>query len=287
MDNVARLRDNPAFHLVVDTVLHRTVVNELVNKVDVVFHLAAAVGPRLIVEQPVHTIVTNLEGSEIVLDHCTRFGKRVLVASTSEVYGDHRSSEPLHEDARRVYGPTTQKRWLYADSKAMDEYLALAYRQERDLDFVVARLFNTVGPRQSGQYGMVVARFVQAAVTGAALEVHGDGTQTRTFCHVRDTIRALKGLMDSDATTGEIFNVGSRNWISIGELAERVIELTGSSSELVRIPYDKVYGGGIDDMLHRVPAIDKIRERIGWEPTQSLDDILADVIAYERDALVA
>jgi hypothetical protein len=165
--------------------------------------------------------------------------------------------------------------------------LALAYRQERDLDFVVARLFNTVGPRQSGQYGMVVARFVQAAVTGAALAVHGDGTQTRTFCHVRDTIRALKGLMDSDATTGEIFNVGSRNWISIGELAERVIELTGSSSELVRIPYDKVYGGGIDDMLHRVPAIDKIRERIGWEPTQSLDDILADVIAYERDALVA
>jgi UDP-glucose 4-epimerase len=287
MDNVARLRDNPAFHLVVDTVLHRTVVNELVNKVDVVFHLAAAVGPRLIVEQPVHTIVTNLEGSEIVLDHCTRFGKRVLVASTSEVYGDHRSSEPLHEDARRVYGPTTQKRWLYADSKAMDEYLALAYRQERDLDFVVARLFNTVGPRQSGQYGMVVARFVQAAVTGAALEVHGDGTQTRTFCHVRDTIRALKGLMDSDATTGEIFKVGSRNWITIGELADREIELTGSSSELVRIPYDNVYGGGIDDMLHRVPAIDKIRERIGWEPTQSLDDILADVIAYARDALVA
>jgi UDP-glucose 4-epimerase len=287
LDNVAHLRDNPAFHLVVDTVLHRTVVNELVNKVDVVFHLAAAVGPRLIVEQPVHTIVTNLEGSEIVLDHCARFGKRVLVASTSEVYGDHRSPEPLHEDARRVYGPTTQKRWLYADSKAMDEYLALAYRQERDLDFVVARLFNTVGPRQSGQYGMVVARFVQAAVSGAALEVHGDGTQTRTFCHVRDTIRALKGLMDSEATTGEIFNVGSRNWISIGELAERVIELTGSRSELVRIPYDQVYGGGIDDMLHRVPAIEKIRDRIGWEPTRTLDDILADVIAYERDALVA
>mgnify|MGYP000601391581 CR=1 FL=1 len=244
--------------------------------------MAAAVGPRLIVEQPVHTIVTNLEGSEIVLDHCARFGRRVLVASTSEVYGDHRSQEPLHEDARRVYGPTTQKRWLYADSKAMDEYLALAYREERGLDFVVPRLFNTVGPRQSGQYGMVVARFVQAAVAGRPLEIHGDGTQTRTFCHVHDTIRALKGLMDSPHTSGGIFNVGSRNWISVEELAHRVLELTGSSSELLRVPYEKVYGGGIDDMLHRVPAIDKIEATIGWSPTRSLDDILGDVIAFER-----
>ncbi len=287
LDNVEHLRDRDGFHLVVDTVLSRTVVNELVNKVDVVYHLAAAVGPRLIVERPVHTIVTNLEGSEIVLDHCTRFGKRVLVASTSEVYGDHRSPEPLREDARRVYGPTTQKRWLYADSKAMDEYLALAYRQERGLDFVVARLFNTVGPRQSGQYGMVVARFVQAAVAGLPLEIHGDGTQTRTFCHVQDTIRALQGLMDSPATTGEIFNVGSRNWISIGELASRVLELTGSSSERVPVPYDQVYGSGIDDMLHRVPAIEKIAETIGWAPTKSLDETLEDVIAYERAAFAA
>lgn len=282
LENVAHLRERPGFHLVVDTVLSRTVVNELVNKVDLVYHLAAAVGPRLIVEQPVHTIVTNLEGSEIVLDHCARFGRRVLIASTSEVYGDHRSQEPLHEDARRVYGPTTQKRWLYADSKAMDEYLALAYREERGLDFVVPRLFNTVGPRQSGQYGMVVARFVQAAVAGRPLEIHGDGTQTRTFCHVHDTIRALKGLMDSPHTSGGIFNVGSRNWISVEELAHRVLELTGSSSELLRVPYEKVYGGGIDDMLHRVPAIDKIEATIGWSPTRSLDDILGDVIAFER-----
>ena len=287
LDNVEHLRDRAAFHLVIDTMLSRTVVNELVNKVDVVYHLAAAVGPRLIVEQPVHTIVTNLEGSEIVLDHCARFGRRVLVASTSEVYGDHRSPEPLHEDSRRVYGPTTQARWLYADSKAMDEYLAIAYRQERDLEFVVARLFNTVGPRQSGQYGMVVARFVQAAVAGSPLEIHGDGEQTRTFCHVEDTIRALEGLMVSDATTGDIYNVGSRNWISVGALATRVIELTGSSSELVHVPYDKVYGGGIDDMLHRVPAIDKIREAIGWEPSRSLDEILEDVIAHERAAALA
>jgi UDP-glucose 4-epimerase len=281
-ENVAHLRDHDRFHLVVDTMLSRTVVNELVNKADVVYHLGAAVGPRLIVEEPVRTIVTNLEGSEIVLDHCARFGKRVLLASTSEVYGDHRTTEPLHEDARRVYGPTTQKRWLYADSKAMDEYLALAYRQERNLDFVIARLFNTVGPRQSGQYGMVVARFVQAAVAGAPLEIHGDGNQTRTFSHVRDTIRALHGLMESPATTGEIYNVGSRNWITIADLARRVLELTGSRSELVYIPYDKVYGGGIDDMLHRLPSIEKIGAAIGWQPERSLDEILADVIAYAR-----
>ena len=281
-DNVAHLLDDPRYHLVVDTVLSQTVVNELVNKADVVYHLAAAVGPRLIVERPVHTIVTNLEGSEIVLDHCARFEKRVLVASTSEVYGDHRSPEPLHEDARRVYGPTTQKRWLYADSKAMDEYLALAYRQERGLNFVIPRLFNTVGPRQSGQYGMVVARFAQAAVAGLPLEIHGDGTQTRTFCHVQDTIRALKGLMESSEATGEIFNVGSRNHISVGELAARVLELADSSSEIVYVPYDQVYGLGIDDMLHRVPAIGKIRDAIGWEPEYDLDRILVDVIEHAR-----
>jgi len=285
-DNVAHLRDDPRFHLIVDTVLSPTVVNELVYKTDVVYHLAAAVGPRLIVEQPVHTIVTNLDGTENVLDHCARFGKRVLLASTSEIYGDHRTEEPLREDARRVYGPTTQKRWLYADSKAMDEYLALAYRQERGLEFTIARLFNTVGPRQSGQYGMVVARFVRAAVAGAPLEIHGDGTQTRTFCHVQDTIGALKGLMESAATTGEIFNVGSRNWISIIELAQRVLALTGSKSELVYIPYDQVYGLGIDDMLHRVPAIEKIKGAIGWEPEHDLDRTLADVIDYARRASV-
>jgi UDP-glucose 4-epimerase len=281
-DNVAHLHDDPRFHLVVDTVLSHTVVNELVNKVDVVYHLAAAVGPRLIVEQPVRTIVTNLDGTENVLDHCARFGKRVLVASTSEIYGDHRTPDPLREDSRRVYGPTTQKRWLYADSKAMDEYLALAYRQERDLEFVIARLFNTVGPRQSGQYGMVVARFAQAAVSGAPLEIHGDGSQTRTFCHVQDTIRALKGLMDEPSTVGEIFNVGSRNWISVLELARRVLELTGSKSELVYVPYDQVYGLGIDDMLHRVPAIEKIKGSIGWEPRFDLDQILHDVIDWAR-----
>src|SRR5207302_945342 len=181
----------PDYHLVVDSVLNHAVVNELVHKCDVVYHLAAAVGVRLIVEQPVHTMVTNVQGTETVLDYCNRFGKRVLIASTSEVYGDHREERPLAENDRRVYGPTTQKRWLYADSKAMDEHLALSYHLERGLDAVVVRLFNTVGPRQSGRYGMVIPRLVGEAPAGLPLEVHGDGTQTRSFCHVSDTVRAL------------------------------------------------------------------------------------------------
>ena len=283
-NNVAHLRDDPRFHLVVDSVLSPTVVNELVNKCDVVYHLAAAVGVRLIVEQPVHTIVTNLEGTEIVLDHCARFGKRVLVASTSEVYGDPRTNEPFRENDRRVYGPTTQKRWLYADSKAMDEYLALAYHQERELDPVIVRLFNTVGPRQSGQYGMVIPRFVQAAVSGAPLEIHGDGEQTRTFCHVQDTIRALYSLMEAQEASGQIFNVGSPDRISILGLARRVLELTGSASEIAYVPYDQVYGLGIEDTLHRVPGIEKIKGAIGWEPRFDLDQILHDVIEHARAA---
>jgi UDP-glucose 4-epimerase len=287
MRNIEHLLPRGEFHLVVDSVLKPAVVNELVNKCDVVYHLAAAVGVRLIVEQPVHTIVTNLEGTEVVLDHCSRFGKRVLVASTSEVYGDPRTEEPFREDDRRVYGPTTQKRWLYADSKAMDEYLALAYHQERDLDCVIVRLFNTVGPRQSGQYGMVIPKFVQAALAGTPLEIHGDGTQTRTFCHVLDTVSALTGLANEPAADGQIYNVGSPNRISIQELAGRVLEETASSSELVVVPYEQVYGLGIEDTLHRIPSIEKVSKAIGWSPLRSLDEILADVIAFERAELAA
>src|ERR687884_703646 len=208
LPNVVHVKERPDFHLVVDSVLSSSVVNELVHKCDVVFHLAAAVGVRLIVEQPVHTMVTNVQGTETVLEYCARFGKRVLVASSSEVYGDHREERALAESDRRVYGPVTERRWLYADSKAMDEFLAFAWHQERDLDCVVVRLFNTVGPRQSGQYGMVIPRFVERALAGAPLEVHGDGSQTRCFCHVADTIVGLKGLMDSDSTSGDIFNIG-------------------------------------------------------------------------------
>jgi UDP-glucose 4-epimerase len=244
--NVAQLRERRDFHLIVDSVLKSSVVNELVHRCDAVFHLAAAVGVRLIVEQPVHTLVTNIQGTENVLEHCNRFGKRVLVASTSEVYGDRREPEALVEDALRVYGPTTARRWAYAESKALDEFLALAYHQERGLDCVIVRLFNTVGPRQSGEYGMVIPRFVSAALAGRQLEIHGDGSQTRCFCHVQDTIGGLAALMDADDVAGEIFNVGS---------TERV-------------------------------TIAKVTRAVGWQPTRSLDEILADVIAYVRTAPV-
>jgi UDP-glucose 4-epimerase len=286
IENVHHLREREDYHLVVDSVLSPSVVNELVYKCDVVYHLAAAVGVRLIVEQPVRTLVTNVQGTETVLEYCNRFGKRVLVASTSEVYGDHREERPLTEQDRRVYGPTTEKRWGYADSKAMDEFLALAYHQERGLDCVIVRLFNTVGPRQRGQYGMVIPRFVQRALTGAPLEVHGDGTQTRSFCHVQDTIRALTRLMEATDISGEIFNVGGTDRISILELADRVRAATGSDSELSFVPYSEVYGQGIEDTLHREPSIDKVAAAIGWRPTRTLDEILADVIEHARRAPV-
>ena len=284
LENVAHLRDRRDFHLVVDSVLSPSVVSEVVHKCDVVYHLAAAVGVRLIVEQPVHTMVTNVQGTETVLGYCSKFGKRVLVASSSEVYGDHREERPLAEDDRRVYGPTTEKRWLYADSKAMDEHLALSYHLERGLDAVVVRLFNTVGPRQSGRYGMVIPRFVDKALAGEPLEVHGDGTQTRSFCHVSDTVRALFGLMEAREISGDIFNVGSSERIRILDLAERVRRATGSDSEVVFVPYERVYEQGIEDTLHREPAIRKIREAIGWVPERDLGSILADVIEYSRRA---
>jgi UDP-glucose 4-epimerase len=281
LENIAHLRDREGFHVVVDSVLQTSIVNELVYRCDVVYHLAAAVGVRLIVEQPVQTLVTNLRGTEIVLEYCHRFGKRVLVASTSEVYGDHREERPLDEGARRIYGPTTQRRWAYADSKAMDEFLALAHHIEHDLNCTIARLFNTVGPRQTGEYGMVIPRFVGRALRNEPVEIYGDGSQTRCFCHVQDTVRALQGLMDDDVS-GEIYNVGSSNRISIEALADRVIELIGSASTVEHVPYDAVYGHGIEDMLHRIPSTEKIAAAIGWQPERTLEDILVDVIAYER-----
>jgi UDP-glucose 4-epimerase len=282
--NVEHLTPRPDFHLVVDSVLKPAVVNELVHKCDVVYHLAAAVGVRLIVEQPVHTLVTNLGGTEVVLDHCNRFEKRVLVASTSEVYGDHREELPLDEGSRRIYGPTTVRRWAYADSKAMDEFLALAYHQERGLDAVIVRLFNTVGPRQSGQYGMVIPRFVERALANSPIEIHGDGNQTRCFCHVHDTVRALIALMAEPSTSGQIYNVGSEERIRILDLADRVITAAGSTSELEFVEYDRVYGQGIEDMLHRIPSIRKVGDTVGWSPEHTLDEILADVIEHVRTA---
>jgi UDP-glucose 4-epimerase len=285
--NVDALRDRPGFHLVVDSILSQSVVSELVHRVDVVYHLAAAVGVRLIVEQPVHTMVTNVQGTENVLQYCAKFGKRVLIASSSEVYGDHREERPLAEDDRRVYGPVTERRWLYADSKAMDEFLALGFHDERDLDCVIARFFNTVGPRQQGQYGMVIPRFVGRALTGEPLEVHGDGLQTRSFCHVQDTIRAVYGLMSATDISGEIFNVGSAERVRIIDLAQRVLDLTGSQSELAFIPHSEVYGLGIEDVLHREPSIEKINAAVGWQPTRNLDEVLRDVVEHARAAVVA
>ena len=282
--NVEQLRERQGFHLVVDSMLSPSVVSELVYKCDVVYHLAAAVGVRLIVEQPVHTMVTNVRGTETVLEYCNKFDKRVLVASSSEVYGDHREERALSENDRRVYGPVSERRWLYADSKAIDEFLALGFHQERGLDCVIVRLFNTVGPRQSGQYGMVIPRFVERALAGAPLEVHGDGTQTRSFCHVSDTVRAIVGLMDARDISGEIFNIGSSERVRILDLAQRVLELTGSHSKLAFVPHDEVYGLGIEDVLHREPAIDKINGAIGWRPSLDLDRILADVIEHTRRA---
>ena len=283
LENVADLIERRNFHLVVESVLSPAIVSELVHKCDVVYHLAAVVGVQLIVEQPGHTLFTNVQGTENVLEYCSRFGKRVLVASSSEVYGDHPEEQLLAEDARRIYGPTTARRWAYADSKAMDEFFALARHEEKGLDCVIARLFNTVGPRQSGRYGMVIPRFVSAALAGSPLPVHGDGTQTRCFCHVSDTVRALRGLMDEPSTSGEIYNVGSQERIAIGELAERVLAKTASSSSIELVPYADVYPhGAAEEMFHRVPAIDKIGDAIGWAPVRDLDTILDDVIAHAR-----
>jgi UDP-glucose 4-epimerase len=287
-ENVAHLRERPDFHLVVESVLSPTVVNELVHRCDVVYHLAAVVGVRLIVEQPGHTLLTNVQGTENVLEYCSRFSKRVLVASSSEVYGDHPEEQLLREDAGRIYGPTTARRWAYADSKAMDEFFALARHEERGLDCVIARLFNTVGPRQSARYGMVIPRFVEAALAGQPLEVYGDGTQSRCFCHVADTVQALRRLMDEPATAGEIYNVGSQERISIRDLAERIKERTASSSEIVLVPYEQVFPhGAAEEMFHRVPSIEKIGAAVGWAPERSLDEILDDVVAERRAAAVA
>ncbi len=284
-ENVASLRSHPRFHLVVESVLSPAAVSELVFKCEVVYHLAAAVGVRLIVEEPGRTLLTNIQGTQTVLEYAARFDKRVLVASSSEVCGDHPEEEqPLREDSRRIYGPTTARRWAYADSKALDEFLALALHEERGMRVVIARLFNTVGPRQSGRYGNVIPRFVSSALAGEPLEVHGDGTQTRCFCHVADTVQALVALMDAEATTGEVYNVGATEPISIIDLADRIRSATGSSSELLFIPYDEVYGHGIEEMFQRIPAIAKIESAVGWRPRRDLGQILNEVIADAQEA---
>jgi UDP-glucose 4-epimerase len=282
LDNVRHLDAEPRFSSTIETCAGAAVVAELVDEADIVYHLAAAVGVDLIVQSPVRTIETNVHCTEVVLAQASKLRKPVFVASTSEVYGKS-TAFPFREDGDLVMGPTTTGRWSYACSKAIDEYLALAYWKERGLPVVVARLFNTVGPRQTGRYGMVVPKFVTQALAGRPLTVFGDGTQTRCFCHVEDVVRALVELMLlEDAAYGEVFNIGSQEEISILALANRVRRLTRSDSEIVLVPYEEAYGEGFEDMPRRCPDIGKIQAAAGWTPRRSLEGILADVVSWQR-----
>ena len=281
MDNIRHLKERPGFGYTVDSAHSAPVVGELVDGADVVYHLAAAVGVQLIVESPVRTIETNVHATEVVLDAAGKKQKPVFVASTSEVYGKS-TALPFREDGDLTLGPTTHGRWAYACSKAIDEFLAVAYWKERRLPTVIGRLFNTVGPRQTGRYGMVIPNFVQQALAGDPITVYGDGTQRRCFAHVQDVVRALIGLMERDDVYGEIFNIGSREEVTISELAERVRELTGSSSEIQLVPYDAAYEEGFEDMARRIPDTQKIADLLDWQPTKSLAQILEDVVAHHR-----
>ena len=281
--NLAGVLDDPRFRLVFDDVRNSDTVHLLVEQCDIVFHLAAAVGVRLIVDQPVRTIETNIHGTEVVLSVANKFRKRVLIASTSEVYGKS-EKVPFREDDDTVWGPTHFSRWSYACSKAIDEFLGLAYYQQYGLPAVIVRLFNTVGPRQVGQYGMVLPRFVQWALKDEPVCVYGDGQQCRCFCHVSDAINALTGLMLSPKSNGEVFNIGSDEETSIEGLADRVIEMTGSKSQKKFISYEEAYGRPFDDMRRRVPCLDKVRQAVGYEPKHDLNATIKSIIDYYKAA---
>jgi UDP-glucose 4-epimerase len=281
IDNIAHLKGRPGFSYTIDSVTNESLLAELLDRSDVVFHLAAAVGVKLIVEQPVHTIETNVHGTEVVLKHANKKKKLVFIASTSEVYGKS-ADVPFREAADLVLGPSAKHRWAYACSKLIDEFLALAYWKEKKLPVVIVRLFNTVGPRQTGQYGMVLPTFVRQALAGQPITVFGDGTQSRSFTYVGDVVNALIRLIGEPKAVGQVFNVGNGAEISIGSLAERVKTMTGSASPIVKIPYDQAYEAGFEDMPRRVPDISKVKALIGYAPTVELDEILERVIEYFR-----
>lgn len=280
-ENLEDLEDGRRLRLVVDSVNNRDIVNDCVKEVDAVFHLASAVGVRLIIDQPVRTIQSIVGGTEVVLDACGRYRRPFLLTSTSEVYGKG-SKIPFSEEDDRIMGATTMRRWSYACAKALDEFLTLAYWYESRLPVVITRLFNTVGPRQTGQYGMVVPSFVRQALAGVPITVYGDGQQSRCFAHVQDVSRCLVELMNCRAARGKIVNIGNDEEISILGLAERVRDLSGSTSEIVLVPYAEAYGEGFDDMRRRVPDLCRANQLVGYRPTRCLDDILKDVIEYER-----
>jgi UDP-glucose 4-epimerase len=279
IENIQHLKANKRFHYTIDSVHNQPVVAELVDQCDVIFHLAAAVGVKLIVESPVRTIETNVRGTEVVLALANKKKKKVLIASTSEVYGLS-DQVPFREDGNLVMGATTKGRWSYACSKAIDEFLALAYWREKKLPTIIVRLFNTVGPRQTGQYGMVIPTFVKQALAGRPITVYGDGKQTRCFGYVGDVVGALIKLMDRPEAVGGVFNIGSNEEVTILELAERIKELTGSKSEITFVPYDEAYEEGFEDMPRRVPDISKINALVGFSPEMSLDGILQSVVNF-------
>jgi UDP-glucose 4-epimerase len=281
IDNITHLKGKPKFHYTIDSVTNEPVLAEMLDRCDTVVHLAAAVGVKLIVEAPVRTIETNVHGTEVVLKHANKKKKLVLVASTSEVYGKS-AMVPFRENADLVLGPTSKHRWAYACSKMIDEFLALAYWKERKLPVIIVRFFNTVGPRQTGQYGMVVPNFVRQALTGEPITVFGDGTQSRSFTYVGDVVKAVVALINEPRAVGEVFNIGNGKEISIENLARRIKEMTGSTSPIVKIPYEKAYEAGFEDMPRRVPDISKICALIGYEPKVDLDEILTRVIESLR-----
>jgi nucleoside-diphosphate-sugar epimerase len=284
IDNITHLKGRPAFHYTIDTVFNDPLVAELVDRADVIFHLAAAVGVKLIVQEPVHTIETNVHGTEVILRHAAKKRKLVFIASTSEVYGKS-ASVPYREDADLVMGATTRHRWAYACSKALDEFLALAYWKEKKLPTIIVRFFNTVGPRQTGQYGMVVPTFVRQALAGEPITVFGDGSQSRSFTYVGDVVGALLKLMIEPRAVGEVFNIGNTEEVTITGLAARIKALTGSRSDIVTIPYDQAYEAGFEDMPRRVPDLSKVRALIGYEPKVGLEEIIEKVVADFRSRL--
>jgi UDP-glucose 4-epimerase len=279
IENIEHLKENSRFHYTIETIMNEPVTAELVDRADVIYHMAAAVGVRLIVESPVNTIETNVHGTENILKLANKKKKKVIVASTSEVYGKS-VQFPFQEGADLVMGPTTKGRWSYACSKAIDEFLALAYYKEKKLPVVIVRLFNTVGPKQTGQYGMVIPNFVKQALAGRPITVFGDGSQSRCFTDVADVVRAFIALAEHPQAVGEVFNVGGEHEITILELAKKVKELTGSASEIVFVPYDKAYEEGFEDMQRRVPDISKLQSLIAYEPTFTLEQTLQRVIDY-------
>lgn len=279
--NIEEFRKNQNFAFVEGDIQNSDLMEPLAEQCDVIYHLAAAVGVRLIAEDPVHTIETNIGGTEIVLNAANKFSKRILLASTSEVYGKN-ESVPFHEEDDIVLGSTSFSRWSYACSKAIDEFLGLAFYQQYGLDVVIGRFFNTIGPRQTGQYGMVVPRFVQKALSNEPLQIYGTGKQTRCFSYVGDLIDAITKLVNCDKAIGKVYNIGSDEEIAIKALADKIIEITGSKSKKEFVSYEQAYGRPIEDMMRRKPSLERIKEVIGWQPKTSLDKILSEIIEYER-----